>query len=103
MRTNVPDVFCGGDLAIFPLAMAKNQMVNIGHWQMAQAQGNVENNQLIMENLGGTKSHESILSQMLVKADCLAAPEPVWLSTSWFSHLLDLPTQTCRAACCGHL
>uniref|UniRef100_A0A3Q0STN6 Apoptosis inducing factor mitochondria associated 5 n=1 Tax=Amphilophus citrinellus TaxID=61819 RepID=A0A3Q0STN6_AMPCI len=41
MRTNVPDVFCGGDLAIFPLAMAKNQMVNIGHWQMAQAQGRI--------------------------------------------------------------
>lgn len=41
MRTNVPDVFCGGDLATFPLAMAKNQLVNIGHWQMAQAHGNV--------------------------------------------------------------
>lgn len=41
MHTNVPDVFCGGDLATFPLAMAKNQLVNIGHWQMAQAHGNV--------------------------------------------------------------
>uniref|UniRef100_A0A3P9L5S1 Apoptosis inducing factor mitochondria associated 5 n=1 Tax=Oryzias latipes TaxID=8090 RepID=A0A3P9L5S1_ORYLA len=41
MRTNVPDVFCAGDLATFPLAMAKNQLVNIGHWQMAQAQGRV--------------------------------------------------------------
>lgn len=39
MRTNVPDVFCAGDLACFPLAVAKNQLVNIGHWQMAQAQG----------------------------------------------------------------
>uniref|UniRef100_A0A3B3V145 Apoptosis inducing factor mitochondria associated 5 n=1 Tax=Poecilia latipinna TaxID=48699 RepID=A0A3B3V145_9TELE len=38
MRTNVPDVFCAGDLASFPLALAKNQLVNIGHWQMAQAQ-----------------------------------------------------------------
>ncbi|MED6255967.1 hypothetical protein ATANTOWER_017676 [Ataeniobius toweri] len=38
MRTNVPDVFCAGDLASFPLAVAKNQLVNIGHWQMAQAQ-----------------------------------------------------------------
>uniref|UniRef100_A0A3Q0STV6 Apoptosis inducing factor mitochondria associated 5 n=1 Tax=Amphilophus citrinellus TaxID=61819 RepID=A0A3Q0STV6_AMPCI len=46
MRTNVPDVFCGGDLAIFPLAMAKNQMVNIGHWQMAQAQRIVALNML---------------------------------------------------------
>ncbi|XP_006784938.1 apoptosis-inducing factor 3 [Neolamprologus brichardi] len=41
MHTNVPDVFCGGDLAMFPLAMAKNRMVNIGHWQMAQAQGRI--------------------------------------------------------------
>uniref|UniRef100_A0A7N6A145 Rieske domain-containing protein n=1 Tax=Anabas testudineus TaxID=64144 RepID=A0A7N6A145_ANATE len=41
MRTNVPDVFCGGDLATFPLAMAKNQLVNIGHWQMAQAHGRI--------------------------------------------------------------
>lgn len=43
MHTNVPDVFCGGDLAMFPLAMAKNRMVNIGHWQMAQAQGKAGN------------------------------------------------------------
>ncbi|XP_062289413.1 apoptosis-inducing factor 3-like [Scomber scombrus] len=41
MRTNVPDVYCGGDLATFPLAMAKNRMVNIGHWQMAQAHGRI--------------------------------------------------------------
>ncbi|KAM9348867.1 apoptosis-inducing factor 3-like [Symphorus nematophorus] len=41
MRTNVPDVFCGGDLATFPLAMAKNQLVNIGHWQMAQTHGRI--------------------------------------------------------------
>ncbi|XP_014190360.1 apoptosis-inducing factor 3 [Haplochromis burtoni] len=41
MHTNVPDVFCGGDLAMFPLAIAKNRMVNIGHWQMAQAQGRI--------------------------------------------------------------
>ncbi|KAF3841004.1 hypothetical protein F7725_006866 [Dissostichus mawsoni] len=39
MRTNIPSVYCGGDLATFPLAMAKNCMVNIGHWQMAQAHG----------------------------------------------------------------
>uniref|UniRef100_A0A3B3BQM7 Apoptosis inducing factor mitochondria associated 5 n=1 Tax=Oryzias melastigma TaxID=30732 RepID=A0A3B3BQM7_ORYME len=38
MRTNVPDVFCAGDLASFPLPLAKNKVVNIGHWQMAQAQ-----------------------------------------------------------------
>uniref|UniRef100_A0A3P9DGZ7 Apoptosis inducing factor mitochondria associated 5 n=1 Tax=Maylandia zebra TaxID=106582 RepID=A0A3P9DGZ7_9CICH len=41
MHTNVPDVFCGGDLAMFPLAIAKNRMINIGHWQMAQAQGRI--------------------------------------------------------------
>uniref|UniRef100_A0A3Q3WDG6 Rieske domain-containing protein n=1 Tax=Mola mola TaxID=94237 RepID=A0A3Q3WDG6_MOLML len=29
------------DLASFPLAMAKNQLVNIGHWQMAQAHGRI--------------------------------------------------------------
>ncbi|TKS82803.1 Apoptosis-inducing factor 3 [Collichthys lucidus] len=39
MRTNVPGVFCAGDVATFPLAMAKDRMVNIGHWQMAQAHG----------------------------------------------------------------
>ncbi|XP_073336011.1 apoptosis-inducing factor 3 [Pagrus major] len=41
MRTNVPDVYCAGDLATFPLTMAKNQLVNIGHWQMAQAHGRI--------------------------------------------------------------
>ncbi|KAJ7996118.1 hypothetical protein DPEC_G00233760 [Dallia pectoralis] len=41
MRTNVHDVFCGGDLATFPLTMANNKMVNIGHWQMAQAHGRI--------------------------------------------------------------
>lgn len=41
MRTNVPDVYCAGDLATFPLMMAKGQLVNIGHWQMAQAHGDV--------------------------------------------------------------
>ncbi|KAM4620383.1 apoptosis-inducing factor 3 [Polymixia lowei] len=41
MQTNIPGVFCGGDLATFPLAMAKDQRVTIGHWQMAQAHGRV--------------------------------------------------------------
>uniref|UniRef100_H2U0H0 Apoptosis inducing factor mitochondria associated 5 n=1 Tax=Takifugu rubripes TaxID=31033 RepID=H2U0H0_TAKRU len=41
MRTNIPGVFCGGDVATFPLTMAKNQPVNIGHWQMAQAHGRI--------------------------------------------------------------
>ncbi|XP_056141337.1 apoptosis-inducing factor 3-like [Lampris incognitus] len=41
MRTNVPGVFCGGDLATYPLAMAKDQRVSTGHWQMAQAHARV--------------------------------------------------------------
>ncbi|KAM6986119.1 apoptosis-inducing factor 3-like [Aplochiton taeniatus] len=41
MRTNIQGVFCAGDLAAFPLAMAKDQRVTIGHWQMAQAHGRV--------------------------------------------------------------
>ncbi|KAM6911562.1 apoptosis-inducing factor 3-like [Lycodopsis pacificus] len=41
MRTNISSVYCGGDLATFPLAMAKNRLVNIGHWQLAQAHGRI--------------------------------------------------------------
>ncbi|XP_067113490.1 apoptosis-inducing factor 3-like [Osmerus mordax] len=41
MQTNIPGVFCGGDLATFPMAMAKGQRVTIGHWQMAQAHGRI--------------------------------------------------------------
>ncbi|KAG5844748.1 hypothetical protein ANANG_G00165850 [Anguilla anguilla] len=41
MRTSVPGVFCAGDLACFPLTMAQDRRVNIGHWQMAQAQGRI--------------------------------------------------------------
>ncbi|XP_046876696.1 apoptosis-inducing factor 3 [Hypomesus transpacificus] len=41
MQTNIPGVFCGGDLATFPLAMAKGQRVTLGHWQMAQAHGRI--------------------------------------------------------------
>ncbi|XP_042562290.1 apoptosis-inducing factor 3 [Clupea harengus] len=41
MRTNIMDVFCAGDLTTFPLKMAKDQRVNIGHWQLAQAHGRV--------------------------------------------------------------
>ncbi|KAK7925767.1 hypothetical protein WMY93_008077 [Mugilogobius chulae] len=41
MKTNVPDVFCGGDVCTFPLTMAGDQQVNIGHWQMAQAHGKI--------------------------------------------------------------
>ncbi|XP_034538976.1 apoptosis-inducing factor 3 [Notolabrus celidotus] len=41
MHTSAPDVYCGGDLSSFPLKMAKNRMINIGHWQMAQAHGRI--------------------------------------------------------------
>ncbi|XP_061596832.1 apoptosis-inducing factor 3 [Cololabis saira] len=56
MRTNVPDVFCAGDLTYFPLATAKGQMVSIGHWQMAQAQGRVA----AMNMLGKTTELTSV-------------------------------------------
>ncbi|XP_067364460.1 apoptosis inducing factor mitochondria associated 4 isoform X2 [Channa argus] len=41
MRTNIPDVFSAGDITSFPLAIQRDQRVNIGHWQMSQAQGRV--------------------------------------------------------------
>ncbi|CAJ1065555.1 apoptosis-inducing factor 3-like [Xyrichtys novacula] len=41
MRTNVPDVFSAGDVTSFPLSIRGDQRVNIGHWQMSQAQGRV--------------------------------------------------------------
>lgn len=44
MRTNLPDVFSAGDVTSFPLTIRGDEMVNIGHWQMSQAQG------LILEN-----------------------------------------------------
>ncbi|XP_041865231.1 apoptosis-inducing factor 3 isoform X2 [Melanotaenia boesemani] len=51
MRTNVPDVFCAGDLASFPLNIAKNQLVNIGHWQLAQAQGRIAALNMLGKNI----------------------------------------------------
>ncbi|KAJ8280952.1 hypothetical protein GJAV_G00061430 [Gymnothorax javanicus] len=41
MRTSVPSVFCAGDVTSFPLSQRGNQRVNIGHWQLAQAQGRI--------------------------------------------------------------
>ncbi|XP_053363565.1 apoptosis inducing factor mitochondria associated 4 [Clarias gariepinus] len=41
MRTNIPDVFAAGDVASFPLSIHADKMVNIGHWQLAQAHGRV--------------------------------------------------------------
>ncbi|XP_070685159.1 apoptosis inducing factor mitochondria associated 4 [Pempheris klunzingeri] len=41
MRTNIPDIFSAGDVTSFPLSLRGDQRVNIGHWQMSQAQGRV--------------------------------------------------------------
>ncbi|XP_041667377.1 apoptosis inducing factor mitochondria associated 4 [Cheilinus undulatus] len=41
MRTNLPDIFGAGDVTSFPLTIRGDQRVNIGHWQMSQAQGRV--------------------------------------------------------------
>ncbi|XP_061072893.1 apoptosis inducing factor mitochondria associated 4 [Conger conger] len=41
MRTTVPNVFSAGDVTSFPLSLRGNQRVNIGHWQLAQAQGRI--------------------------------------------------------------
>lgn len=38
MRTNIPDIFSAGDVASFPLTICGDKRVNIGHWQMSQAQ-----------------------------------------------------------------
>ncbi|KAM9853426.1 apoptosis inducing factor mitochondria associated 4 isoform 2-T2 [Aulostomus maculatus] len=38
MRTNIADVFSAGDVTSFPLAFHGDRRVNIGHWQMSQAQ-----------------------------------------------------------------
>ncbi|KAG2459520.1 VPS53 protein, partial [Polypterus senegalus] len=41
MQTNIPDVFAAGDITSFPLFLARNKRVSIGHWQIAQAQGRI--------------------------------------------------------------
>ncbi|XP_054610422.1 apoptosis-inducing factor 3 [Dunckerocampus dactyliophorus] len=51
MRTNVHGVFCGGDVATFPLTMARDRPVNIGHWQMAQAHGRIAALNMLNKNL----------------------------------------------------
>ncbi|KAM9728531.1 apoptosis-inducing factor 3-like isoform 2-T2 [Menidia menidia] len=56
MRTNIPDVFCAGDLTSFPLAIAENRPVSIGHWQMAQAHGRVA----ALNMLGKTTEMKSV-------------------------------------------
>ncbi|XP_076138281.1 apoptosis inducing factor mitochondria associated 4 isoform X1 [Alosa pseudoharengus] len=41
MRTNVPDVFSAGDVVSFPLGVRGDELVNIGHWQLAHAHGRI--------------------------------------------------------------
>ena len=35
-KTNIDDVYAGGDLVKFPY---KNSLINVGHWQTSQAHG----------------------------------------------------------------
>lgn len=38
-QTSVDDVFAGGDVVIYPNPLFNNKMMNISHWQTAQAHG----------------------------------------------------------------
>ena len=33
------DVYCGGDIVAFPYHYGDNQVINIGHWQLASNHG----------------------------------------------------------------
>lgn len=39
METNIADVYCGGDIASFPLFLHDGEKVAIGHWQVAHGHG----------------------------------------------------------------
>lgn len=39
METNVDGVYCGGDVASFPLFLCPESPVAVGHWQMALMHG----------------------------------------------------------------
>lgn len=39
LETNYPDVYCGGDIASFPLFLHDGDSVAIGHWQVAHNHG----------------------------------------------------------------
>ena len=41
METSVTDVYAAGDIASFPLSIADDNLVNIGHWQLACKLGQV--------------------------------------------------------------
>ncbi|KAK3870581.1 hypothetical protein Pcinc_024206 [Petrolisthes cinctipes] len=39
LETSIPGVYCGGDVASFPLMLEDGNKVNIGHWQVALGHG----------------------------------------------------------------
>ncbi|XP_027239416.2 apoptosis-inducing factor 3 isoform X2 [Penaeus vannamei] len=39
LETNIADVYCGGDIASFPLFLHDGEKVAIGHWQVAHGHG----------------------------------------------------------------
>lgn len=39
LETSIPGVFCGGDIAAFPLFIEDGEQVTIGHWQVALGHG----------------------------------------------------------------
>ena len=41
MESNVKDVYCGGDIAAFPLFTEDDNEVAIGHWQVAHYHGHI--------------------------------------------------------------
>ncbi|KAB7495771.1 Apoptosis-inducing factor 3 [Armadillidium nasatum] len=41
MRTNVEDIYSGGDIVSFPLFLNRDSPVSIGHWQIAHKHGHV--------------------------------------------------------------
>lgn len=55
MKTNVPDIFSAGDVTSFPLSICGDKMVNIGHWQMSQAQGMILGNSQFYFNWSKTR------------------------------------------------
>ncbi len=47
MKTSVDNIFAAGDIAQFPMFLCGDQQINIQHWQMAHAHGNLINNYII--------------------------------------------------------
>lgn len=43
MKTNLDNVYAGGDVVSFPLKYYSDKQVSIGHWQIAQNHGNFLN------------------------------------------------------------